>query len=117
MKGFRTSIFSSSAEPALDGSTEPTISTLMEAYLHATGSPRTARRMVETVQRIGPPPARALDGTLAREALTLVVGGVKQEVEIERRERPNRGAQGYWHCPACDRRCCALFVIGNALKC
>jgi hypothetical protein len=56
--------------------------------------------------------ARASDGSLARE--TLVVGGVEQPVEVERQERYLGGAQGYWLCPACSRRCCALFIVQNA---
>ena len=47
----------------------------------------------------------------------LVVGGVEQPVEVERQERPRGGAQGYWRCPACDRLCCALYVVENALAC
>jgi len=45
------------------------------------------------------PPATALDGSLARETLMLVVGGVEQPVEVERHERPHGGSQGYWRCP------------------
>jgi len=56
-------------------------------------------------------------GEIARETLTFVIDGAKQPVEIERQERPRGGAQGYWLCPVCSRRCCALFVIGNGLKC
>src|SRR5262245_24748654 len=86
----------------------------MEAALRWSGPPRTKRRFVDAVQKIGPPPARALDGTLARETLTLVIDGVEQPVEVERQARRYGGAQGYWRCPVCDRRCCHLFVVGNA---
>ena len=86
----------------------------MEASLRWSGAPRPRRRFVDAVPKVGPPPARSPLGDLARETLVLVVGGAEVEIEIERQERPNGGAIGYWHCPVCDRRCCALFVVGNA---
>src|SRR5215831_5568775 len=90
----------------------------MDASLQASnGPPRTARRMIDSVQRIGSPLARALDGTLAREAMVLSVGGEQIEVEVERQERPRGGCQGYWHCPRCDRRCCHLYVLHGAVAC
>ena len=90
----------------------------MDASLQAAnGPPRTRRRMIDAAQRIGSPPARSPLGDLAREQLVVSVGGVEQLVEVERQERPRGGAQGYWRCPVCDRRCCALFVVGGALCC
>src|SRR5262245_7518731 len=87
----------------------------MEANLQPQpGSPRTRRRMIDTAQKVTAPPARALDGSLARETLTLVVGGVEVEVVVERQLRPCGGAIGYWLCPVCSRRCCHLFVVANA---
>jgi len=94
----------------------------MEAYLHPAGLPKTRRRFVDAVPRVGPPPARSALGEIARETLVLVVDGVSTPVEVERQSRPRGGAQGYWLCPVCSRRCCALFVIphapaGSALAC
>src|SRR5262249_57818123 len=78
------------------------------------GSPRPRRRMIDTAQKVTAPPARALDGSLARETLTLVVGGVEVEGVVERQLRPCGGAIGYWLCPVCSRRCRHLFVVANA---
>jgi hypothetical protein len=86
----------------------------METTLQSsTGPPRTRRRFVDAVQKIAAPPARALDGSVARGEVRLVVGGVEVVVEIERRARPYGGCQGYWLCPVCGRRCCALFIVEN----
>jgi len=96
-----------------DGSSATPISDQMEAKLQSQcGLPRTRRRMLDSVQRVASPPARALDGSLARGEVEFVVGGAKVVVEVERQPRPRGGAQGYWRCPRCDRRCCSLFVIG-----
>jgi hypothetical protein len=74
-------------------------------------------RFVEDTQRVAAPPARALDGSLARETVVLVIGGVSTPIEVERQARPRGGCQGYWRCPHCDRRCCALFIVQNAPAC
>src|SRR5262249_20591247 len=84
---------------------------------HSAGLPRTRRRFVDAVPRVGSPPARSALGTLARETIVLVVGGERVEVVVERHALPHGGAQGYWRCPQCDRRCCALFIIGSGLCC
>jgi len=89
----------------------------MVASFGTTSSPRASRPLVENTPRVTAPPATALDGSLARETLMLVVGGVEQPVEVERHERPHGGSQGYWRCPKCERLCCDLFVIENALAC
>jgi len=90
----------------------------MEASLQASNGPsRTRKRFVDAVQRIGPPLARGSLGDLARERVQFVVGGVEVGVEVERQPRPNGGAIGYWRCPHCDRRCCALFIVSGVLRC
>jgi hypothetical protein len=92
----------------------------MEASLQASnGPPRTRKRFVDNVQRVAAPPARAPDGSLARETLTLVVGGTKVPVEVVRRALPRGGAQAHWLCPGpgCGRPCLDLFVVGNSLRC
>src|SRR5262245_53231848 len=105
-------------ENPLDGTTAAPISGRMETSLQSSnGLPRTRRRFVDAVQKIGPPPARSPFGDLARETIVLVIDGVSTPVEVERQARPCGGAQGYWLCPACSRRCCALFIIRNALRC
>src|SRR5262245_30500102 len=82
----------------------------MEVKLHTSGSPQTRRRFVDAVQKVAAPPARGV----ARETLVLVIDGVSTPVEVERQARPHGGCQGYWHCPHCDRKCCALFVTPSA---
>ena len=86
----------------------------MVSSFGATRPRNIAIRFVEDTPKVLAPPARALDGTLAREAIVLRVGDVEQvEVEVERQARPRGGAQGYWRCPepSCGRRCCALFIV------
>jgi len=77
----------------------------------------TAKRFVETTPKVAAPPATSPLGRLARETLTLLVDGVEVSVEVERQERPRGGCQGYWCCPRCERRCCALFIVEGALAC
>jgi len=89
----------------------------MVASFGTTSSPRPSKSLVENTPRVTAPPATALDGSLARETIVMVVGGVEQPVEVERQARPYGGAQGYWRCPQCHRRCCAVFIVQNALAC
>jgi hypothetical protein len=87
----------------------------METTLQSScGPPRGHKRMLDAVQKIGPPPARSPLGTLARGEVELIVGGTKVSLAVERQERPRGGWQVYWRAPCCDRRCCALFVVANA---
>src|SRR5262245_16961878 len=85
----------------------------METFLHPAGLPRTRKRFVDAVQKVASPPAHGV----ARERLVLVVGGELVEIEVERQARPRGGAQGYWLCPVCDRRCCHLFIVAGVLRC
>jgi len=91
--------------------------TCMVSSFGATRPRNTAIRFVEQTQKVAAPPARAPDGSLAREAIVLSVDGAEQEVEVERQERPRGGCKAYWRCPRCDRRCCALFIVECSLAC
>jgi hypothetical protein len=83
----------------------------MKANLQSkSGLPRTHKRMIDSVQQI----ARAPFTALARGEARVVIDGAEVLVEVERQERPHGGWQVYWCCPECSRRCCALFVVGNA---
>jgi len=81
-------------------------------------SPKESWRLVDA----GGSDACSPFGRVAREGrpetIALVVGdGEPVEVEVERQERPHGGCQAFWRCPGCDRRCCALFIVDDLLRC
>jgi hypothetical protein len=79
-----------------------------------------AIRFVEDTPRVLAPPARALDGSLARErpeTIALVVGGVEVPVEIERRGLPRGGCQAFWLCPRCGALRYDLYIVDGVLAC
>lgn len=85
----------------------------METQLHYPGSPRTRRRMLDSVPRVAQPPSLGV----AREEVVFVIGGAEQRVEVERRPLPRGGSQGFWLAPCCGRLCYALFIIDGRLLC
>jgi hypothetical protein len=78
-----------------------------------TGHRHVPRRWVENTQKIAAPPHAGL----AREAVTFLIDGVEQVVEIERQERINGGQQAYWTCPRCGVRRSHLYVLNGSLLC
>lgn len=71
------------------------------------------RRLVEGTQGIAQP----LHCGIAREAVTFLIDGVPQQVEVVRQERHLGGQQGYWVCPRCGALRAHLFILDGSLCC
>ena len=83
----------------------------MVSSFGATHPRNPATRLVDTAQKIRPPPHRGL----ARETLTLRVDGAEQELEVVRQERRLGGSQAYWCCPQCSALRSHLYVVDGVL--
>src|SRR5262249_33184757 len=70
-------------------------------------------RLVETAQKVGPPPHHGL----AREELVLLVDGTPQRLEVIRQPRHLGGTQAYWVCPKCETLRSDLYMVGGVLQC
>ena len=70
-------------------------------------------RLVETAQKVGPPPHHGL----AREELVLLVDGTPQRLEVIRQPRHLGGTQAYWRCPKCEALRQHLYVLDGVLRC
>jgi hypothetical protein len=61
--------------------------------------------------------AAPLHAGVAREAVTLLVDGVEQVIEVVREPRHLGGTQAYWLCPQCEARRDHLYWHQGALLC
>jgi len=98
--------------PFCAGNRETYFKTMVSSF-GSTGRPRTTKRMVEDAQKVAPPPS----GPLAREAVSLLVGGFEQVVEIVRQPRHLGGTQAFWLCPKCSALRAHLYVLAGELGC
>src|SRR5215471_15396006 len=98
--------------PFCAGNRETYFKTMVSSF-GSTGRPRTTKRMVEDAQKVAPPPSCPL----AREAVTLLVGGFEQVVEIVRQPRHLGGTQAFWLCPKCSTLRAHLYVLAGELGC
>jgi len=96
----------------LDSNTAEPISRIMPSNFGA-GPRRTHRPLVDTAQRVAPPPHRGL----ARETVTVVIDGRSEVLEVVRQDRINGGQQAYWCCGRCGALRSHLYVVDGTLLC